>query len=840
MKKLIIIALLLAISVVAQQNMSGIISQPVVGAFTLGAFQYCIAQDRLMLFGPTGEDVIGYNDCFRTDLFEVNGMIADCENDVCNLVTTLSDELQATNPHTSKETDMVDLLLEELDNSTDCLLRVYNGSMFNGTEGEIFVGPKTYFNTVKPCYVRTITALGGLEQIYIDEPNASFFVQKLQALEVDYQQLLTIEDLKASKTFNVSNSTLNGTVEGAVGGAESNLDSLELTISESQPQSVSPQATSRVVTVADYDTVDSIAVPALGKIVVMANMNQPTLSYGPGGVTISADSRFNVIYQNYQNTGQGQFLTLIFTIQPGAMGSSPGYQFTINNAGNNDPDMEAVYVRIDTGNRGEAVGLGAGLENNEGVFSTAGYSQPTSSTTLGVGAPQASSGNALTKYLYFNAAGELVVEYDATVGLTNALASWIVGHNDPDGFTYTGEFDNVNNWLNLVLGSFNVDFVKGYSTVRDTDKDEMTASDIDVAETDVISTAGIAWSMAEYATNDNNLDKNKNQAIPEIQATSNVIFANPASASGASDTASVDLVDQDDPTNTINVAFKVAVSATYDPLGPIPSVTALPPECTVSNLPVIVIDPLTNWGLWSVMVYCEAGVAPAGNTITVTAPKGAGNTVNTNFLFRITKPNGNAATGNANPNNQIALGSALAAPGCIPFGLGGILYTPLPLVGENNAKFTGTGGVFPVNILSGPVNTENTYGNILFAANILSPNANPAFFPLNAGTITQYSSCSVDVPGLVFSGLFSGSFAAVTNLDVAVTPSNAGIFSVNMNGATGAGDFMIVSPTGEAGISSTPTGGFGIENINASPTLALGVAALIVLILFFLLRKRTA
>ncbi|GEM_PF-5755566 len=263
MKKLIIIALLLAISVVAQQNMSGIISQPVVGAFTLGAFQYCIAQDRLMLFGPTGEDVIGYNDCFRTDLFEVNGMIADCENDVCNLVTTLSDELQATNPHTSKETDMVDLLLEELDNSTDCLLRVYNGSMFNGTEGEIFVGPKTYFNTVKPCYVRTITALGGLEQIYIDEPNASFFVQKLQALEVDYQQLLTIEDLKASKTFNVSNSTLNGTVEGQAQPLGDQLDNLVLSVSET---GTSPFQWTVTITDADgtIDHMAQVEIMALG------------------------------------------------------------------------------------------------------------------------------------------------------------------------------------------------------------------------------------------------------------------------------------------------------------------------------------------------------------------------------------------------------------------------------------------------------------------------------------------------------------------------------------------------------------------------------------------------
>ncbi|MBW3016112.1 hypothetical protein KY309_00695 [Candidatus Woesearchaeota archaeon] len=225
MKKILLILVLLSVSVAAQQNMTGNITgnitQTVTGAVTLDNSLTCLQEDRWLLFGPTGSDVFGYNNCVRADFFEVNGILTGCQDMLCDLTTTLETELQATDPHTTKEQELVDTMLDELDDSTDCLIAVYNGSLFNGTpQSGIVVGSKSYFNTVKPCFVRTISALGVLEQIYIDEPNASFLVQKLQAIEQDYQHLLTIEDLKVPKSFNVTNTTLNSTLNGQLQAAQ--------------------------------------------------------------------------------------------------------------------------------------------------------------------------------------------------------------------------------------------------------------------------------------------------------------------------------------------------------------------------------------------------------------------------------------------------------------------------------------------------------------------------------------------------------------------------------------------------------------------------------------------
>jgi hypothetical protein len=72
----------------------------------------------------------------------------------------------------------------------DCLTDAYS-------QQSLDVGSDTYFNIIKNCYVRAIKDLGILEQTYIDEPEAFFFVQKLQAIEVDLQHMLAIEDQKA-------------------------------------------------------------------------------------------------------------------------------------------------------------------------------------------------------------------------------------------------------------------------------------------------------------------------------------------------------------------------------------------------------------------------------------------------------------------------------------------------------------------------------------------------------------------------------------------------------------------------------------------------------------------
>ncbi|VVB80862.1 Uncharacterised protein [uncultured archaeon] len=235
MKKIIFIMLLLAVSVFAQQNMSGNISQPVAGSFLLdNNFLNCITQDRQVLFGPTGEAAIQDDECFRSDFFELNGILTNCDGDNCDLVTTLETELQDANPSVGEEIAMRDDMLAELSTSTDCLINVYNGSIVNTSDpsDDILVGAHLYFNTVKPCFVRTITALGALEQIYIDETNSSFFVQKLQALEEQYQHFLALEDLQATRAFNISHATLNGSVEGAGGaGAQgAQPDALELEI----------------------------------------------------------------------------------------------------------------------------------------------------------------------------------------------------------------------------------------------------------------------------------------------------------------------------------------------------------------------------------------------------------------------------------------------------------------------------------------------------------------------------------------------------------------------------------------------------------------------------------
>ncbi len=170
-----------------------------IGSLTLDSdFLAFLQEDKSLLFGPTGQ-------CFpkdfavRDDFFEVNGIL-DCNSQTCpgacEIVTTLQAEVLANPATTEKERNIVLKILGQtssdrnLEEELDCLLDIYS-------QQSLTVGSDTYFNKVKNCYVRAIKDLGILEQTYIDEPEAFFFVQKFQAIEVDLQHMLAIEDEKA-------------------------------------------------------------------------------------------------------------------------------------------------------------------------------------------------------------------------------------------------------------------------------------------------------------------------------------------------------------------------------------------------------------------------------------------------------------------------------------------------------------------------------------------------------------------------------------------------------------------------------------------------------------------
>jgi hypothetical protein len=267
MKK-ILIALVLMMSMVGSAfevlpvNADLVCTQTVQGSTSINTAYIPFFQEKFaLLFSSAGTDGIACDYTVDSTLWEVNGILEACEdtegegcafvpspfnNDCCcdQFVTLESEIFDVLNELTVEDRDIiVPQALTDLSAALDCLNTEYLAECMDGIdqdgEGTDYpndvrcdapwdasefefglqtdkpVTSATYFNDVKPCYVRAIKDLGILEQVTSKTTQAFFLVQKLQELEVELQHKLALEDEQAIQDFTVGSETCVET-----GGAE--------------------------------------------------------------------------------------------------------------------------------------------------------------------------------------------------------------------------------------------------------------------------------------------------------------------------------------------------------------------------------------------------------------------------------------------------------------------------------------------------------------------------------------------------------------------------------------------------------------------------------------------
>jgi hypothetical protein len=264
MKK-ILIALVLMMSLVSSSVSPQAIStctQTVQGTTSINTAYTPFFQEKVaLLFSPTGTDGIACDYTVDSTLWEVNGILSNCEdaegegcafvpfpfNNDCCCDQFIPLEFEITDGETGildeltvEDRDIVvPQALSDLSAALDCLNTGYLAECMDGIdqdgEGTDYpndfrceapwdasetlddlqtdkpVTSATYFNDIKPCYVRAMKDLGILEQVTSKTTKAFFLVQKLQELEVELQHKLALEDEQAIQDFSVGSEECSGT-----------------------------------------------------------------------------------------------------------------------------------------------------------------------------------------------------------------------------------------------------------------------------------------------------------------------------------------------------------------------------------------------------------------------------------------------------------------------------------------------------------------------------------------------------------------------------------------------------------------------------------------------------
>lgn len=776
-------------------------SQYVTGSFTLGSYSTYIDDDRNIWFDDTQN--VNSNSAVRDAFFEANG-IFDCTigGGECDLTTTLQAEVLAASVSTAKESQLRTEILAQMTDDFDCLQTYYTGST-------VVVGSDTYFNTIKPCYVRLIKDHGILEEIFHDEPDAWFLVHKIQAIQTDLQHLLAMEDQSASLSFSV-------------GVPTAPIDALTLTIEPG------PSANTYVINLNSADAFSGVTNVQFAFVSDVAN------DYTGGTTTVTGDGfltgSVEQVNTNDAAIAQGtiQFLpsssnTLTATITSPLVGTGND-EFLLVNAfnvyenggiigGSNDNiayflqgDLSQTYITIND----EIFGQGMSSSANPGIGNI--LFPTTSTTTIQFGNEAAlSSSNILFPFV--------VVPNGETISFTSPAGTSTIG-------TVTNTVSNVDIILIGAQGSYQVN------------------DDITITADNVLADGDMGVIAVFAGTKD---ASDSNNFVIATQADSGV-------GTGGSITLATDHYISDADTSLAGVATVEFDSMNtpgapldgttgfgylfFDPAQPLPIITPAG-GITIGSTTFNVVDPLPGVQVYGFNFNIPSGAVTPGFTLTTTNGPGI------NAYLMVVLPEGQTANG-------VMDGTTLADRTALGLLNGAGDFSKIITTFFDNYNNVGTNYFMPNDATFGPpnrvaftpqVSPARLYG-MLVALYPAGPD--PTFVPAPnpSTTITPYSAGVSLGPGAELIPaqldwyLIDGGVADELSIDLGNTFVLAVEGATTINTAVHESGVAYNVDSGAEGF--TPTGGsvFDTTNVETEGYLTLILAGIIVIALFLLVIRR--